>query len=138
MMTQYVLIALLLFCRDTPMRGREARIIQTVPPPNFYGPPSQQQQQQQQHRYIPTSEAYLTRRIGEAVEVDPNFRRPAEGITGKVVANMMSPPNIQQQHPTQQQQIPLKLQAQHRQYQFNSPREVSETDLYLLGVSTLI
>lgn len=50
-------------------------------------------------------------------------------ITGKVVANMMSPSNIQQN----QQQIPLKLQVQHRQYQFNSPREVSETDLYLLG-----
>lgn len=31
-----------------------------------------------------------------------------------------------------QQAIPLKLQAQ-RQGQFNSPREVSETDLYLLG-----
>ena len=130
MMTQYILHTI---CRETPSRGREARIIQTVPPPNFYGSPSntqQQQFQQQQmpyHKYIPTSEAYLTRRIGEAIE--PNLRRPGEAVTGKVVANMMGPPNIQHQ----QQQIPLKLQAQHRQYQFNSPREVSETDLYLLG-----
>lgn len=142
MMTQYILYVhtfMLTICRETPSRGREARIIQTVPPPNFYGPQSNsqyQQQQQQQpqqfqqpyHKYIPTSETYLTRRIGEAVELDPNLRRPNEAVTGKVVANLMGPPNMQQQ-----QQIPLKLQAQHRQYQFNSPREVSETDLYLLG-----
>lgn len=145
MMTQYILYVhtfMLTICRETPSRGREARIIQTVPPPNFYGPQSNsqyQQQQQQQpqqfqqpyHKYIPTSETYLTRRIGEAVELDPNLRRPNEAVTGKVVANLMGPPNMQ--HQQQQQQIPLKLQAQHRQYQFNSPREVSETDLYLLG-----
>lgn len=132
MMTQYILRTV---CRESPSRGREARIIQTVPPPNFFGPQSNSHHQQQPfqqpyHKYIPTSEAYLTRRIGEAVEPEPNLRRPNEAVTGKVVANMMP----QQQQPQQQQyQIPLKLQAQHRQYQFNSPREVSETDLYLLG-----
>lgn len=107
--------------RDQPQSSRQARIIQTVAPPNFNGP---QQQQQQYHRYIPTSETYLTRRIGEAaVELEPSLRRSPDG---KVIANMMN----QQQ----QQQEPLKLQIQQRQqFQYNSPREVSETDLYLLG-----
>lgn len=97
--------------RNQPSGNRQARIIQTVPPPNFFGP-----QQQQQHRYIPTSESYLTRRIGEAVDLEPGLRRSPDG---KVMSNF---------------QEPLKLQIQQRQqYQFNSPREVSETDLYLLG-----
>ncbi|CAG9804244.1 unnamed protein product [Chironomus riparius] len=121
--------------REIPSRGREARIIQTVPPPNFYGQQQQHQFQQPYHKYIPTSETYLNRRIGESVEPEPNLRRQNEAIAGKVVANMMGPPSMQhqQQQQQQQQQIPLKLQSQHRQYQFNSPREVSETDLYLLG-----
>lgn len=52
------------------------------------------------------------------------MRRPSDG---KVISNTINPPNYQHQ---QQQQVTLKLQAQR---QFNSPREVSETDLYLLG-----
>lgn len=103
--------------RNQPINNRQARIIQTVPPPNFFGPQQLQQQQPQYHKYIPTSEAYLTRRIGEAVELDPSLRRSPDG---KI------PSNFQQER--------LKLQIQQRQqYQFNSPREVSETDLYLLG-----
>lgn len=65
-----------------------------------------------------------------------NLRRPpAEVIAGKVISNM--PHKINNNHINmnnnhqQQQQQPIKLQQ--RQYQFNSPREVSETDLYLLG-----
>lgn len=59
-----------------------------------------------------------------------NFRRSPDAK----VSNGLNPSNNQfhhQQH-QQQQQLPLKLQPQ-RQSQFNSPREVSETDLYLLG-----
>lgn len=101
--------------RNSPPRGREARIIQTVAAPNFYG------NQQQQQKYIPTSEAYLTRRVGELAEMEPSMRRPFDAISNAA-------PTGYQQH----SQLPLKLQPQ-RQYQFNSPREVSETDLYLLG-----
>lgn len=104
-----------MFFRDQPKSSRQARIIQTVPPPNF-----------QQHRYIPTSENYLTRRIGEAVELEPSLKRSPDG---KILSNM-----VQQQQQHEQQQERFKLQVQQRQqYQFNSPREVSETDLYLLG-----
>lgn len=96
-----------------------------MPAPQFYNN-NQQQQSQSHQRYIPTSEAYLTRRIGEAVELEPSLRRPPDGK----VSNSINPPNYHynQQYPPP---TPLKLQAQ-RQYQ-NSPREVSETDLYLLG-----
>jgi hypothetical protein len=92
--------------------------MQTVPAPNFFGPsnvPQFQPQQQTYQKYIPTSENYLTRRVGEE-------------ITGKVIL-----PNSQHMHQQQQQQQQLPLKLQNRQYQFNSPREVSETDLYLLG-----
>lgn len=112
------------FCvrRNLPSRGREARIIQTVAAPQFNG-----NQPQTYQKYIPTSEAYLTRRVGEAAEAELTMRRPLEG---RVTSNLVNPPNYQQH----QQQASLKLQAQNnRQNQFNSPREVSETDLYLLG-----
>jgi hypothetical protein len=108
------------FRRNSPSRGREARIIQTVEAPHFYNnqPPSYQ-------KYIPTSEAYLTRRVGEAAEAELSMRRPPDA---RVTSNQAASPNYQQQ----QQQHTLKLQAQNNR-QFNSPREVSETDLYLLG-----
>lgn len=110
------------FRRNSPSRGREARIIQTVAAPQFYNnnPPTYQ-------KYIPTSEAFLTRRVGEAAEAELTMRRPPDA---RVTSNMVN----QQQQQYQQHQATLKLQAQtNRQYQFNSPREVSETDLYLLG-----
>lgn len=110
------------FRRNSPSRGREARVIQTVAAPQFYNnqPPTYQ-------KYIPTSEAYLTRRVGEVNEAEVSMRRPPDA---RVTSNMVNPQNYQQQ----QQHATLKLQAQaNRQYQFNSPREVSETDLYLLG-----
>ncbi|CRK97789.1 CLUMA_CG011168, isoform A [Clunio marinus] len=94
--------------KNSPSRGREARIIQTVAPPQFSS-----HQQQSYQKYIPTSQAYLTKRIGESFDSEVNMKRPAQF-------------NFNNQLPT-----PLKLQ-EHRQYQ-NSPREVSETDLYLLG-----
>lgn len=50
--------------------------------------------------------------------MEPSLRRPPDG---KVLSNLFAPTT------TQQQQNPQ------RQYNFNSPREVSETDLYLLG-----
>ncbi|KAG5680100.1 hypothetical protein PVAND_009626 [Polypedilum vanderplanki] len=109
--------------KEKASRTRESRdFMQTVQAPNFFGPSNAPQFPQPQtpfsyHKYIPTSEAYLTRRAGEEDEV----------ITGKVIS-----PSSQQMLLTQQQ-LPLKLQSQNRQYQFNSPREVSETDLYLLG-----
>lgn len=66
----------------------------------------------------------MTRRVGEAMELEPLMRRP---LDGKVIS--MNAPNYQQQQQNFQQ--PIKLPV-NRQYQ-NSPREVSETDLYLLG-----
>jgi hypothetical protein len=117
------------------MRGREARIIQTVTPPNFSShQPQHMQQVPIYHKYIPTSESYLTRRFDEA-EIDTNARIPETTNIGKVISNLVGPPKNQQQQQQQQyqqQQVPIKTQSQ-RQYQFNSPREVSETDLYLLG-----
>lgn len=58
------------------------------------------------------------------MELDANFRRPPDA---KAAPNMINAMNYQNIQP-----VPLRLQAQ-RQSQFNSPREVSETDLYLLG-----
>lgn len=69
-------------------------------------PPSNLQNSQQYSRYIPTSESYLNSRIGEAAHIS--------NIDG---------------HKQKLQTDP----SQRQQYQFNSPREVSETDLYLLG-----
>lgn len=85
---------------------REGRIIQTVSPPQL-----QSQPQQLYHRYIPTSGIYINKRIGEeAIELEPNLRRPPDGKVGN---GMPKPQTLRQG--------------------FNSPREVSETDLYLLG-----
>ena len=106
------------FRRNSPSRGREARVIQTVQAPQFHNNPPPTYQ-----KYIPTSEAYLTRRVGDANDAETFMKRQADA---RVTSNF-SPPNYQQQ-------ASLKLQTQNnRQYQFNSPREVSETDLYLLG-----
>jgi hypothetical protein len=94
-------------------------VIQTVPAPQFHNnqPPTYQ-------KYIPTSEAYLTRRIGEANDAEVIMKRQSDP---RVTSNTPGQQNYQQQ-------ASLKLQSQpNRQYQFNSPREVSETDLYLLG-----
>ena len=112
-----------MFRRNSPPRGREARIIQTVAPPQFHASQQlfpQNQPMQSYSKYIPTSEAYITRRVGES-KPEMTLRNPHDP---KVLANI-SPPSYQQQN-----QLPLKLQGQR---QFNSPREVSETDLYLLG-----
>lgn len=109
-----------MFRRNSPSRGREARIIQTVQPPQFHANSNNAQVYQ---KYIPTSEAYLTRRAGE--HDDFNQHRPAPD--SNVFSNVISTSGY-----NQQQGLPLKLQVQ-RQSQFNSPREVSETDLYLLG-----
>lgn len=106
------------FRRNSPSRGREARVIQTVQAPQFHNNPPPTYQ-----KYIPTSESYLTRRVGEVNNAEGLMnRQPDARVTS----------NFPQQN--YQQQASLKLQNQNnRQYQFNSPREVSETDLYLLG-----
>lgn len=69
----------------------------------------------QYQRYIPTSGIYIDKRIGEeAIELEPSLRRPPDGQVLGV---------------HQHQQKPSLL----RQGFINSVREVSETDLYLLG-----
>lgn len=109
--------------RNSPTRGREARIIQTVSAPQFYS-----NQPSSYQKYIPTSESYITRRVGDSVEPEANLRHPQDGqVMSNVITSSHYLNSIQNPQPT-----PLKLQAQ-RQSQFNSPREVSETDLYLLG-----
>lgn len=111
------------------MKTREGRIIQTVQAPHFYNQPQQHPYAFQ--KYIPTSESYLNRRIGEAAaELDPIMRRPSEIGNGKVISNLVGPSS--QQHQQQQPPSFQKIYPQ-RQNNFNSPREVSETDLYLLG-----
>jgi hypothetical protein len=110
-----------LFSRNSPPRGREARIIQTVPAPQFFAGNPQQSNQ----KYIPIqSEAYLNRRTGEAAEHETIPRQQGET---KVTASPVDYGSYRQY-----QQGPNNVQQQ-RQSQFNSPREVSETDLYLLG-----
>lgn len=64
---------------------------------------------QPNHRYIPAS-GFVIRRIGEAAELEPHLRPPG----GKVISQF---------RPSQPYGVP----------QQNTPREVSETDLYLLG-----
>lgn len=109
------------------MNTRQGRIIQTVQAPHFYNQPQQHPYAFQ--KYIPTSESYLNRRVGEAAaELEPHMRRPGEIGNGKVISNLgQSSQQQQQQPPTFQKIYPQ------RQNNFNSPREVSETDLYLLG-----
>ncbi|CAO1395179.1 unnamed protein product [Diamesa hyperborea] len=117
---------------SAPLKTREGRIIQTVQAPHFYNQPQQHPYAFQ--KYIPTSESYLNRRIGEAAgELEQNMRRPGEIGNGKVISNLVGPSS--QQHQQQQQQQPPTFQKIYpqRQNNFNSPREVSETDLYLLG-----
>jgi hypothetical protein len=103
-------------------REREGRIIQTTG-----------------NRYIPTTSGnfYISRRIGEAMELEPLYRRPPPG-PGKVIASQGNPNAIPQSsyggfnpNPTRQgfggNQFIGGGQGQ------GSPREVSETDLYLLS-----
>lgn len=67
------------------------------------------------HKYIPTNGFYISKRIGQAdtVELDPHRRPPS-----KVPQNVQSVERPVRQ--TYGSMLP-------------SPREVSETDLYLLG-----
>lgn len=72
---------------------------------------------QANHRYIPTSGFFITKRMGEAAELEPHMRPPG----GKVISQFRpSQPYGVPQPPQQQQVIP-------------GQREISETDLYLLG-----
>lgn len=80
---------------------------------------------QNYHRYIPMTNMYITKRIGEAMELEPHMRPPAKvinpphrqsGLPSSFGGGQMQQPN-HQMHPQQQQHI----------------RAVSENDLYLLG-----
>lgn len=117
--------------RNVPSRGREARVIpmdskqfsnniQTVAAPQFNNYHQQQPQQQVQYqKYIPIQTSggmnmYLSKRMSnDDSELDPNKRLPPDE---KIISRI-------------QQQVPTPPQRQ----SYNSPREVSETDLYLLG-----
>lgn len=77
-------------------------------------------------KYIPTSGFYISKRVGEAAELEPHMRPPGKVIT-------QNAPNVVTQFRPSQQYSPggsiLAAQQQAPQKQ----REVSETDLYLLG-----
>lgn len=79
------------------------------------------------HKYIPTNGFYISKRIGQADvnEFDPNRRQPV---------NVYAPNQPEQQNfnnpPPQQPGPPSR---QNFGSVLPSPREVSETDLYLLG-----
>lgn len=103
-------------CRNVPARGRTARIIQTVPAPQFRA----SSPMQTHSKYIPASESYLTRRTDDGMVV-PSF----ENANNLRVFPNAPPPSFQQQ-----QNVYFANKAQK---QLSSPREVSETDLYLLG-----
>lgn len=83
--------------------GREGRVLQA------------------NRRYIPTSGFFITKRMGEAAELEPHMRPPSGG---KVISQF---------RPSQPYGVPQPQQMQQQQQQQNGPREVSETDLYLLG-----
>lgn len=88
--------------------GREGRVLQA------------------NRRYIPTSGFLITKRMGEAAsELEPHMRPPG----GKVISQFR--PSQPYGVPQSNQQF-QQLQQQQQQQQ-NGPREVSETDLYLLG-----
>lgn len=109
------------FNRNLPSRGREARVIplesniHQVEPPQFGGYHQQQPQQPYQNqKYIPTSSMYLPQRrvgVGSEAELEPNKRFPPDE---SIISRIQQPPPPQARP-------------------YNSPREVSETDLYLLG-----
>lgn len=74
---------------------------------------------QTNRRYIPTSNFYVTKRMGEAMEAEqPHYRRPGPP-SAKVIGNV--PPTLG-----------LPMRQSHAGV-MPAPREVSETDLYLLG-----
>lgn len=67
---------------------------------------------QVEQRYIPTSGYLITKRVGDSsVELDPHLRPPNNGLPHSLRQNFNNGNNQQQYR----------------------PREVSETDLYLLG-----
>lgn len=70
-------------------------------------------------RYIPTSGFFITKRMGEAAELEPHLRPPGGG---KVISQFRpsQPYGVPKPMPQQQQANP-------------GQREISETDLYLLG-----
>ncbi|XP_055904076.1 uncharacterized protein LOC129939918 [Eupeodes corollae] len=77
---------------------------------------------QNYHRYIPTNNMYITKRIGEAMELEPHMRPPAKVI---------NPPHRQNGIPSgfgNQMQ-----QTNHPVHPQQHVRAVSENDLYLLG-----
>lgn len=81
----------------------------------------------QTHQYIPASSFYINKRIGEAVEMG----NPAGKVIGPsgYAENQLTPPSAQSTFTPMRQSFggasPTEL--------LSSPREVSETDLYLLG-----
>lgn len=70
-------------------------------------------------RYIPTSGFFITKRMGEAAELEPHMRPPGAKV-------------ISQFRPSQPYGVPQPMQAQ-QQLANPGQREISETDLYLLG-----
>lgn len=99
-----------------PARGRTARIIQTVPAPQFRASAPLPTHS----KYIPASESYLTRRTDDG----PEFQSQPNLNNLRVLPNN-APPTFQQPQ--------NYFFANKAQKQLSSPREVSETDLYLLG-----
>ncbi|XP_055849174.1 uncharacterized protein LOC129914129 [Episyrphus balteatus] len=93
--------------------------------PNMINPPTPMNfmSDQNYHRYIPTNNIYITKRIGEAMELEPHMRPPAKVI---------NPPHRQNGMPSgfggQMQQQP-----NHQVHPQQHIRAVSENDLYLLG-----
>ncbi|XP_055636491.1 uncharacterized protein LOC129775599 [Toxorhynchites rutilus septentrionalis] len=81
----------------------------------------------QTHQYIPASSFYINKRVGEAVELSS----PTAKVIGPsgYAENQLNPPSGQNTFTPMRQTFggasPTELLA--------SPREVSETDLYLLG-----
>ncbi|XP_065083262.1 uncharacterized protein LOC135705443 [Ochlerotatus camptorhynchus] len=81
----------------------------------------------QAHQYIPTSSFYINKRMGEAVEMGT----PTAKVIGPsgYAENQLTPPSAQSSFTPMRQSFggasPTEL--------LSSPREVSETDLYLLG-----
>lgn len=74
---------------------------------------------QANRRYIPTSGFFITKRMGEAAELEPHMRPPSGG---KVISEF---------RPSQPYGVPQQQQQQ--QTASAGQREISETDLYLLG-----
>lgn len=85
---------------------------------------------QNYHRYISPNNIYITKRIGEAMELEPHMRPPAKVISNTSPHRQVG---ISSTFGGQQMQMHQQQPQNHQFHSQQHTRAVSENDLYLLG-----